>query len=343
MTLPTAGHSFGTRPSSGTATVWVSDSLAKVRLSDQPGSGQAATLYAARNEWQSFQIYAHAASEPVTMNVSVGDLVDSGGDRIASATNIFVSREAYLDITKLSDENGLLGWTPDPLVPTVDPYFHEPRNAFPFTVPVNTNQGAWIDVLVPPGQPAGQYSGTAIVTNGSQTLATISISLTVWAFTLPSTATLTTAFGVSWDGMCVQAYGGYSRCHNYPGSGGSNDTAVELTHVAEATFLLDHRVTDSTAVYYGPTNNDWSHFDSVYAPLLGGTAGTLLPSAELTELQYTHGGKLDARNIADWNEPLRNDGLAAAAFRLHVRRTARRLQLERGAKLGELRPQSLVR
>jgi hypothetical protein len=286
---------------SASSTVWVTDSLAKVQPGDLPGNAQSATLAAARNEWQSFQIYVRTGPQPVAMNVAVSDLVErTTGATIASASNIFVSREAYLDITELSDQNGRLGWTPDPLIPTVDPYVHEPRTAFPYTVPANTTQGAWIDVLVPLAAPPGTYKGRATISNGSQTLASIPVSVKVWAFALPSTASLGSAFGVSWDGLCVQAYGGYDRCRQYPGSGGSNDTAVELTHVAEATFFLDHRVTLSEVVYYGPSNNDWTHFDSIYAPLLDGTAPTLLGNAALTELEYTHGGKLNARNISDW-------------------------------------------
>jgi glycosyl hydrolase family 123 len=282
------------------ANVWVTDSLAKVHTDALPGTMRVAVLSAARNEWQSFQVHVRAGSSPIALNVAIGDLVNSAtGERIPSATNLFVAREAYLDITHLSDRNGRLGWTPDPLVPAVDPYFHEARNAFPFTVPSNTTQSAWIDVLVPASVSSGIYTGVVTVLSGSTTLATIPVQLPVWKFTLPSTATLRSAFGLSWNGMCVQAYGSYYNCSRYPGSGGSNDVGVELTHVSAATFFLDHRLTLSQVVYYGPSNSDWSHFDSVYGALLNGTAGTLLPAAALSTMQYTASG-LNAKSLKNW-------------------------------------------
>jgi Domain of unknown function (DUF4091) len=296
------------------AGVWVTSSMAKVQPNATPGPSQSITLSAARNEWQSFQIQARAGASPLVMSVAVGDLVNSAtGETIPAASNIFISREAYLDITQVSDKNGTLGWTPDPLIPQVDSYAHQARNAFPYSVPSYTTQGAWLDVLVPPGVSAGTYAGNATVFDGSTAIATIPISVTVWNFSLPSSATLKSAFGVSWNGMCVQAYGSYFSCGQYPGAGGNNDTAVELTHVVEAAMFLDHRTTLSEVVYYGPDNKQWSHFDSVYGPLLGGTAGTLLPGAELTTLMYTAEG-LKTKSLRNWADHFASKGWLPRLF-----------------------------
>jgi hypothetical protein len=124
------------------------------------------------------------------MNVTVGNFIGPRGSVIHSSSNVVVYREAYLDITALSDVNGTLGVTPDPLIPAIDPYFHESRNAFPVTVPPNQVQSAWIDVQVPHGAFPGNYSGVVTVKDGTKTIATISVSLKVWAFAIPSTATL---------------------------------------------------------------------------------------------------------------------------------------------------------
>jgi hypothetical protein len=296
------------------ASVWATSSLEKVHTDDLPGTARSVALSAARNEWQSFQVHLRSGSSPIAMNVAVSDLVNSAnGERIGSATNLFVAREAYLDITRVSDLNGRLGWTPDPLVPAVDPYLHQARNAFPFTVSPNTTQSAWIDVLVPVSASAGSYAGSVTVSSGSVTIATIPVRLRVWNFTLPSSATLKSAFGVSWNGMCVQAYGSYYNCSQYPGSGGSNDAGVELTHVAEAAFFLDHRLTLSQVVYYGPSNTDWSHFDGVYGALLNGTAGTLLPGAALTTIQYT-ASSLQAKSLQNWTAHFGTQGWLGRLF-----------------------------
>ena len=129
--------------------VWTTDSLAKVQPDAQPGSLKTVKMSAARNEFQSFQVHVRSGASPIQLNLTVSDFSGPGGSVIHSSSNVIVYREAYLDIAKLSDANGALGVTPDPLIPTIDPYFHEARNAFPVTVPANQTQSAWIDVLAP--------------------------------------------------------------------------------------------------------------------------------------------------------------------------------------------------
>ena len=290
-------------PTSGMAGAWLTGPLVKVSTNATPGTQQSLQISAARNEFESFQVHAFANASPIEMNVTVSDFTNAQtGDVISSATNVFVFREAYLDITTLSDANGTLGATPDPLIPTTDPYFHEARNAFPFTVPANSVQSAWIDVQVPASVASGYYSATVTVLDGASTIAELSVVLKVWAFTLPSTATLKSAFGMSWDGFCIQAYGGYTGCANYPGSGGSPDTAIELTHVSQAKLLLDHRVSISGLVYVGPPAGNWAHFDATYGALMNGTAGTLLSGAKMTTLQFIPpaADNLVAPVIQDW-------------------------------------------
>ncbi len=148
----------------------------------------------------------------------------------------------------------------------------------------------------------GLYVASVTVKDGAKTIATIPVSLTVWAFALPSTATLKSAFGLSWDGLCLQAYGSYGKCAKYPGSGGSSDSALELMKVSQASLLLDHRVTVSQAVYVGPPSIEWSHFNATYGPLLNGTAGTLLSGAKLTTLKFAPAAEyyLNSTVIQDW-------------------------------------------
>ncbi len=282
--------------------IWISDSLTKARRDATPGTDVSLRLYAARNEFVSFQVHLKPASAPVQMSVTVGDFVNrQTSDKIAAASSVTLYREAYLDITQASDANGAVGPTADPLIPALDRYTGEARNAFPVNVPVGQTQSAWIDVLVPATAPAGVYSASITVKNGSTTLARLPVTLVVWAFTLPSTASLRSAFGSSWAGMCSAAYGGYANCGHYPGSGGSADKAIELINQALATRLLDHRITNSSPVYYGPPTGDWSHFDATYGALLNGSAPTLLRGAKVTTMQYwSPSYQIVAGDITNW-------------------------------------------
>jgi hypothetical protein len=220
-----------------------SDALAKVHTDAQPGPNTPLQLFAGRNEFESFQVHVLAGSSPVQLNVSVSDFTNSTtGFVIHAASNAILYREAYLNITQLSDANGSLGQTPDPLIPAQDPYTLEVRNAFPVTVPVNQVQSAWIDVLVPIAASPGNYTATVTVTDGGTTLAQLPVTLTVWAFILPSTATLKSTFGKQLGSLCIAAYGSYANCGNYPPSGGSAMAAAVLMDQAQARLLLDHRI-----------------------------------------------------------------------------------------------------
>ena len=299
---PSFKPSIDTNPANYPQNVWVTDGMAKVHPDATPGAVHWAEPYAAKNELESFQVHVQAGGAPVELSITVSDLVDAhSGAHIAASDHLFVYREAYLDITTLSDENGTLGLTPDPLVPTVDPYVHEARNAFPLTVPAGETRSAWIDLLVPQDAPSGYYLGSVTVQDGATTLATLPVLLAVWDFALPSTATLRSGFDFGWKGLCVQAYGDYYGCGAYPGSGGSADTAVELTHLGQAMMFLDHRVSLATVVYAPVTDGDFSHFDATYGPVLGGTAPTLLPGAKLTGIWYT-GDEADAAQLSAWRD-----------------------------------------
>jgi hypothetical protein len=129
----------------------------------------------------------------------------------------------------------------------------------------------------------------------------------VWDVALPSTATLRSGFGLSWNGLCLQAYGSYEACGQYPGAGGDADRGVELTHVAEATMFLDERVSLAEAVYAAPSNDDWTHFDQVYGPLMDGTAATRLAGAKLTHLWFT-GDLASDTALGSWTSHFQQKG-----------------------------------
>src|SRR5207302_7812914 len=133
---------------------------------------------------------------------------------------------------------------PDALVPDVDPIAGEKRNAFPFDVPAGESRAVLVDIHVPTGIPAGAYHGTLHVTGGAQ--ADVAVTLTVWDFDLPSTATLKSAFGMAWNGPCM----GH-------GDGGCGNLAAEQD--LRARYLqaaLDNRISISQAAMEGPVRAD---------------------------------------------------------------------------------------
>jgi hypothetical protein len=288
------------------ANVWVTSALAKVHQdSATPGTVKWALLSAARNEFESFQVHEQAGSSPISLSVTISDLVNARTGTHISSSSIIVYREAYINITTHSDAKGSTGLTPDILIPAVDPYRKQARNAFPFTIAANQTQSVWFDVFIPPSAPSGYYQGTVTVTNGGSTYATLPVLLSVWNFTLPSTASLTSHYGN--EPACVGYYGGYLGCMAYPGSGGFSDEGVALSNVDLAVMMLDHRVTAGQVAYPNPSTppNTWTTYDANFGPLLNGTTAntkTILSGASLTEIIYEAGSDrvVNNSNLQDW-------------------------------------------
>lgn len=137
-----------------TTPILLEHSLIKVRpLTTYTPRSTTLSLFAARNEYESFQIVING---PNTINnVHVTPLF-KGYDPI-------IYRQTYLNVTEVSDCYGKLGLWPDALVPDVDVFYHEKRNVFPLVVPKGQNKALWVDLFVPSNATAGMYRGMMIV------------------------------------------------------------------------------------------------------------------------------------------------------------------------------------
>jgi hypothetical protein len=187
--------------------VWTSPSLKRVRPSDpQPaGASPDATLYAGRGEAESFQIVVQGPPGGLThVGLTVSPLQGPAG--AIPAQNVTLYREHYVYVSPGSTPWGGSnnpqgpGWYADGLIPFVDPVTGVSLSnsgaaliAVPFSLSAGADQPLWVDVLVPRDAVPGVYAGSYSVTSDQGT-ATGSISLTVWAFTLPTAPALKSAF-----------------------------------------------------------------------------------------------------------------------------------------------------
>jgi Domain of unknown function (DUF4091) len=185
-------------------TVWVAPSLHRVGMGDAAGFETQANVWAARGEYESFQIVANGGQKGLTgVNVTVSDL--QGPDGAVIPHNSFsLYREKYMHVTSSSPNwkgsNQPLGpgWYADALIPFTDPDNGRPLagaqlSAVPFDLNSGTNQPIWVDLLVPRTAKAGKYSGTYTVTSNQGNF-TGQIALTVWNFTLPKAPSLKSSF-----------------------------------------------------------------------------------------------------------------------------------------------------
>ena len=187
--------------------VWMVPALTRVARDEAPGNQREIALWAARGEFESFQVVVHAPPGGLkNVNVSISDLSGERG-RITSAS-LTLFREHYVHVTRGSPDRGGSnrplgpGWYADALIPFTSNAGESLKvarlRAVPFDVAPFNNQPIWIDVFVERETLAGPYTGTVTVTS-DQGKAAVSVTLNVWDFDLPLRPSLLSAFNISND------------------------------------------------------------------------------------------------------------------------------------------------
>lgn len=290
--------------SANPASVSVYDSLASLRP-DRPapaGATSVASLSAARNEAESFQLLIQSGDGGNQgLSVEPGAPLSGPGGATLPASAMTISREAYYRVSTRSDGEGEVGSWPDALIPERDDLYGEDRNAFPVDVSGGGQTAAWVDVLVPIDQAAGEYTGSVVVRDSGGTLATVPVAVTVQPFALPSTSSLKNAFFISWDKICT-AFTGSPSC-----SSASQAWQYE-TLFAEA--ALNNRVSLANAYAAGPSS---PYFSQDFVPLVQGSDPKVrLPGAKLTSVEVY--GPSCGNCLAPWKAAAEQYGFADRFF-----------------------------
>ncbi len=255
----------------------------KVRPADSPAGQDAAALQGAANEFVAFQIVVPGGDGLIGLTATVPGPLE--GPSPIPASNVRLYRVAYYGV-KLGQQSGPdstgAGQWPDPLVPAVDSFYRQQRNAFPIDIPKDENRVIWVDILVPPEAPPGDYSGSVRVATSSWQQ-DVAIRLHVIPFVLPSTATLRSAFSVDSQGLGEVLNAG--NCWD-------DAASTEACWRANEAFLaiaLDHRTTLANAWLQDPDQNP-AAFQAHLRPYLDGNSmKTLLPQPRMTTLEYDPG------------------------------------------------------
>jgi len=258
----------------------------KVRPSDRPELQPSAALEAARNEFEPFQIIVVAGDEALrAVSLTHGAALTDAAGHVIDRRHLTFFRVGYYEVGTPSNREGAAGPWPDPLLPDVDAYVGERRNAFPFDVPPRQTRAIWVDVFVPPNTPPGLYRGSLILERlrgprgSARAKDTIPLALRVGAFTLPSTATLRTAFGMDFAEPCT-AHTGTPSCS----AEWDEEPACELRarYLAAA---LDHRFSISDVAFQPPFGGSAGPFQRWLQPLIDGRGHTRLAGARLTAIR----------------------------------------------------------
>lgn len=204
-------------PSPAGATLWTTPTMEKVVREAAPpdNPGAEIALYAAKNEFEPFQIVVRADADA---SVTLAMPALSGP---SSIPRIEIRRVGYVQIKKPSDASSIKsGFVPDPLEPAT----------FGATeaVPGGQNQPFWITVYVPTEAPAGDYTSTLTVTVNGAAQA-VPVKLHVYDFALPKKI----GFDGNWN-LSFQALGG-------------SESLAKVEQLK--TWLYEHRVVPTSVAW----------------------------------------------------------------------------------------------
>jgi hypothetical protein len=298
---------------------WVEPSTERVMTNSIQKSDIQATLYAACNEYESFQIVVNGGIKGLSVvNVTTCDLTGLNGAIIPKA-NMTLYREYYEKVDSPSFLYGVVGNLrlpgnyPDPLIPFADPYNPEhPAVGAPFDVAKLKNQPVWVEVYVPEGTPAGSYASTLQITAAGMKPLSIYVNLTVWDFSIPREKTIATSYGLL-PGSVLQYHPSVS------GAYAKNNYEQELHNHRIDSFstanMVDYPFRFGIDGHLLPV--DWSNYDAVMEPRLDGSfyndgiplyrfnagffypGGTSWMEMNLTDEQYKEAAKEFARHLKE--------------------------------------------
>lgn len=291
-----------------------------VRPTGAVTGGDAIQLAAARNEFEAAQVVVSPRGDVLrALTAAVAAPLSGPAGATIPLTEITVSRSAVVVASNQSDNDGTTGEFHDPLIPAVDPYYGETRNAFPYDAPADRNTVVVVDVHVPAAAPAGRYAGSVVLTADGWTR-TVPIELDVADAVLPSTSNLRSLFILDWTQPC-KAHTGDANC--------SGDQAERWgLHALYTRAALEHRITLANASPQwitddpAPAGVQRQLFEQQMLPLIDGThtstAGATRPPRLLgsrlttvTALGSTFAGQACVGAcLAAWRDLANADGFA---------------------------------
>lgn len=180
-------------PSRPALRVAVWDSASKfvqpARVVDDPEP--VAVLFAARNEYETFQILLQADDGAVGhVELRRGPLSKPDGEAIAEASiEVFLVHYAAVDTP--SDSLGRAGVWPDALIPIAEP----------IGLPAGTLRAIWVRVRIDARRSPGLYRGNIDVVAKGQSIRKVQVEVNVFGVTLPDNATLPFIVGLDWESI----------------------------------------------------------------------------------------------------------------------------------------------
>lgn len=131
--------------------------------------------------------------------IEVSDLTSQNNKKILKK-NFSLYLEHYIFISSESSPAGDVGYWPDALVPISKPF------SINSGYKTAQNKPVWVNLLIPPSTPGGIYTGIITINQHELPIATFSLTVEVYNFSLPEKTSLITYINVS-KGQLAKFYG----------------------------------------------------------------------------------------------------------------------------------------
>lgn len=213
-----------------------------------------ATLSVFQNEVEGMQLQVVPAKNVSVYHLRTADL--TSGDNVLSATNFTVYHQLYTNVARIASSSNPtdIGMYPDALLP----HAVAVKNGVA-TMSAGVNQGIWISLDVPAGQPAGVYTGSFRLLLGSSVYI-IPVSITVYDYEVSDETYMTTSFGLGYTNILnLETEGEYDSEGNLILNTSGNKTGTLSQELIDAynDFFADHRIGTSPLVNSTTFNSRW--------------------------------------------------------------------------------------
>jgi len=188
------------------------------------GSGSGIKVYAARNEFEPFQLVVKPSSSG-NVTVTIGSF--------GSGIQVEMYQVKYVNVITATDSLGRTGPYPDPLWPL--------ENGATVPLTANENTSFWFSVSVPPGTAAGEYAANVVIGGVS-----IPVTLHVFNFQVPAELHVESKMNYS-DSRILNKYG-------VTGTGAEYWLYVDKIKQ----YFIDHRLTPRNPLWSGGLTTDYA-------------------------------------------------------------------------------------
>ncbi|MHB8255414.1 MAG: DUF4091 domain-containing protein [Acidiferrobacter sp.] len=255
-------------PAHARLSVWLSHSTHKIRPNTQARSHSHIRMFAAHGEYAAFQVSVRSRHKMRVLRVVPTPLENHTA--VIGRWQMTVYREAYIKTVHPTNVSAPLGLWPDALIPTVDNYYHERRNALPWQVPARFTQTFWVDIYVPRTVDPGLYRGKVTVfirSHGRSRVRIVSVRLRVLPFAIPRTSSLPSSFGFDGAPLSLVFRGHYGRF--------SNAQLIHITQLFNTAALKDRIALSGGSgipapmrMVHGRLKLNWHDYDKEVRPFV---------------------------------------------------------------------------